>query len=351
MTSTAENPVDAALIGTVGTSGTVTPLAGDALAVRHDDRLELHRRAALLAGDPTPVRTHPLPPHTTAAALTEGAVVCEATRIRRIGPDGTTLWETPHAPWPSGHQEPRPPGPPAVSPDGSAVSVLVPTAGDDGPRRDGPTALGHRGDALLLLDTDSGRVLAHRPISGNTAVVTQRWHHGGALLAVSCWTPWYSWSTWWIEPRQDGLHVRGGTTMREVIGFLPEGGTDTRVLTLRRAERIAANDDRDELAAHDVHTDEPTAVLDLGLLGNGRAGDEFDGAFLLDERHLLVAGRIFPPGCSAVVRHWLCDARTLRPLGRVRYPRPVGWVTPLGDGTWLTRSPDGLHHWSLPRRR
>ncbi|MFI2212735.1 hypothetical protein [Streptomyces sp. NPDC020141] len=357
MTSTAETPIDAALLGTVRAPGPVTPLAGGLLAVTGDDRLEIHEAGAFLSGALAPVRTVPLPPHSTAAALGDGAVVCEPDRIRRVGPDGATLWELPHAPWHGCHDEPRPPGPPAPHPGGGLVSALVPTlaaaGADPAGEREGPPGTAFGNDTLVLLDAVSGKVRARRPIGGVSSVATQRWHPDGTLLALSCWTAWYSWTSWWIEPRRDGLHIRGTTTMREIIDFLPRPRRSAkdgppRLLTLRRAERIAANDDRDELAAHDVGAEEPAALYDLTRLTAGRDNDEFDGAFLLDDRHLLVTGRTYPPGRPAVIRHWLCDAATLRPLGRLRYPAPVGWVTPLGDGTWLTRSADGHRHWALP---
>ncbi|MER7046320.1 hypothetical protein ABT391_15765 [Streptomyces jumonjinensis] len=354
MTETAETPIDAALLGTVRTTGTVTPLTGERIAVENDDRLHIHDARTFLTGATAPLRTLPLPPHSAATAHDNGAIIAEAARIRRIADDGTTLWELPHAPWHGSPYDPRPPGPPAVHPSGALISALVPTltTGDQTTvhRHPGPPRLDYTCDTLLLLDAATGRIEAQRPISGIASVATQRWHPDGSLLALSRWTAWYSWSSYWIEPRHDGLHIRGGTTMREVIDFLPTGTTPgtPRVLTFRRAEHIAANDDRNELASHEVTADEPTALRDLTELTDDPAADEFDGAFLLDDRHLLVTGRIYPPGRPAVTRHWLCDARTLQPLGRIRYPHPAGWVTPLGDGTWLTRSPDALHHWSLP---
>ncbi|MER5770529.1 hypothetical protein [Streptomyces sp. NPDC001985] len=346
MTSTAETPIDAALVGTVRASGSVTPLAEGRLAVTDDRLLEIHDAKTFLSGALTPVHTLALPARSTAAALDDGAIICEAAGIRRVTAAGATRWELPHAPWHGPHHDPRPPGPPAPHPGGAVVSALVPAlAGgmEDGGRER------YTHDTLLLLDTDTGRIRARRPIGRTSSVATQRWHPDGELLALSSWTTWYSWSSWWIEPRRDGLHIRGGTTMREIIDFLPGPvGDPPRPLTLRRAEGIAANDDRNELASHDVATDEPLALYDLSRITGDRADDEFDGAFLLDGDHLLVTGRIHPPGRPAVTRHWLCDARTLQPLGRIRYPAPVGWVTPLLDGTWLTRTPSGHHHWSLP---
>lgn len=351
MTSTAEIPIDATLIGTVPATGSVTPLSGDRLVVRTDERLEIHDAETFLSGISAPTQSLRLPPYAAATPLPGGGlVVAEGSRIRVVGPDGATRWELRHARWHGGHRDPRPPGPPAVSPDGSLVSVLVPTLAtgeraailvqDVSPR--------HRyaRDTLLLLDAASGDVRARRPIGAVASDVTQRWHPDGSLLALSCWTAWYSWSTWWIEPRHDGLHIRGGTTMREVIGFLPAA---SRVLTIRRAEGIAYNDDRDELASHDVGADDPAGLFDLGELAVDRDNDEFAGAYLIDGTNVLVTGRIYLPGRPVSVRHWLCDAVTLRPRGRLRYPVAVGGdVTPLGDGTWLTRDRTRLHRWALP---
>ncbi|MFF3838768.1 hypothetical protein [Streptomyces sp. NPDC001930] len=45
--------------------------------------------------------------------------------------------------------------------------------------------------------------------------------------------------------------------------------------------------------------------------------------------------------------HLLLDARTLRPLAALDYPRPQGvTAVPLGDGTWLTRDGESLRRWT-----
>lgn len=357
MMSTADSPIDATLIGTVPASdsipasSSIEPLTGGQLTIRTDDRLEFHDRETFLSGTPSPTHSLRLPPHATATPLPNGGlIIAEGTRIRATDDDGTTRWEMTHAPWHSGQWNPRPPGAPAVSPDGTLVSVVVPTlAAHNNPSvllHDDPPKHRYARDTLLLLDAPSGRIRARRPIGSLASDVTQRWHPDSSLLALSCWTPWYSWSTWWIEPRHDGLHIRGSTTMREVIDFLPDS---SRALTLRRAEGIAYNDDRHELAAHDVTADDPVALLDLGELAVDPGNDEFTDAFLLDATHLLVTGRVYLPGRPVTVRHWVCDATTLHPLGRLRYPVPVGTdVTTLGDGSWLTRDGTRLHHWALP---
>ncbi|TQK43476.1 hypothetical protein FBY35_4944 [Streptomyces sp. SLBN-118] len=351
MMSTAENPIDATLIGTAPAAGSVTQLVDGQLSVRTDAGLELHDAQTFLSGTLAATRSLTLPPFSAAAPLPGGAaVVAEGSRIRALGPDGATRWQLSHARWHGGHRDPRPPGRPAVSPDGALVSVLVPTPAVDERAAilicENPPRHRYARDTLLLLDAATGEIRARRPIGAISSDVTQRWHPDGSLLALSCWTAWYSWSTWWIEPRRDGLHIRGGTTMREVIDFLPDQG---RVLTLRRAEGIAHNDDRDELASHDVAADDPACLFDLGQLAADRDNDEVAGAFLIDAGHVLVTGRIYLPGRPVSMRHWLCDTATLRPLGRLRYPVAVGGdVTPLGDGSWLTRDRERLHHWALP---
>ncbi|MEV6398829.1 hypothetical protein AB0M39_29285 [Streptomyces sp. NPDC051907] len=351
MMSSAETPIDATLIGTVPAPDRVEPLPEGRLAVWTDHRLEIHDRDAFLAGNGSPLHAQPLPPDASATPLPAGGLVAaETARIRRIGPDGRDRWEVAHAPWHGSQWSSRPPGSPAVSPDGRHVSVVVPTLAakgapavlvyDDAQKRE------YARDTLLLLDAATGEVLARRPIGAVASDVTQRWHPDGSLLALSCWTAWHSWSTWWIEPRHDGLHIRGGAPMREVIDFVPGA---SRVLTIRRAEGIAPNDDRDELASHEMASDDPHTLIDLGTLAVDPDNDEFSDAFLLDSAHVLVTGQIYLPGRPATVRHWLCDAATLKPLGRVRYPAPVGCeAVPLGDGSWLTRRGERMHHWALP---
>ncbi|MEU5975400.1 hypothetical protein [Streptomyces sp. NPDC047315] len=364
MTSPAEAPIDAVLVGTVDAApGSAAVVVGARLAVRHAGRLEVYDTGAFLRGGAAPRCAVDVPPGADGAPLGDGAVLAGPTCVRALDRTGSVRWEVPHPTWQGGPPHPQAPDAPAVSPDGTLVSVVVPALAE--PKSNG-TRVRHDGegtrygrDVLLLLDAATGRIRAARPVNSRASVVTQRWHPDGSLLALSCWTAWYSWSTWWIEPRRDGLHIRGGTRMREVIGFV---AGSARALTLRRAELLAPEDDRDELAAHDISADEPVAVYDLAALAGRPVGpvdvregsDEvFEDAHLLDGEHVLVTARP-RPGAGAraqagagAPRHWLCDAATLRPVGRLRYPVPVGRVTPLGDGSWLTDGPRGFHHWSL----
>lgn len=272
MTSAAQRPIDATLLGGVRAAGSVHPVSGGRLGVRHEDRLELHDRTAFLAGGPSLLHSLALPRPARAASLPDGSVVAaESARIRAVGPDGHTRWALPHPVWHHGSRGPRPPGAPVVSPDGRLVCAVVPTLGPDTEER------GYGRDTLLLLEAATGAVLAERPVGSIASGMTGAWHPDGHLMALSCWTAWASWTTWWVEPRHDGLHIRGGVGMHEVVGFVP--GT-RRALTLRRAEHIAVNDDRDELAAHDAASDEQTALFDLSALAADPENDEFTAASL-----------------------------------------------------------------------
>ncbi|MGA5267444.1 hypothetical protein [Streptomyces lydicamycinicus] len=128
-------------------------------------------------------------------------------------------------------------------------------------------------------------------------------------------------------------------------GSLP---ASDRVLTIRRAESMAYQDDRDELALHEATTGEQIALFDLEEIAVDPDYDEFDDAYVLDSGHVLVTGKLKPQGRTPGICHWLFKAATLQPLGRLRYPVPVSEdVTPLGDGAWLTRHGEQLHHWAL----
>ncbi|MFC9228963.1 hypothetical protein ACFTZI_08360 [Streptomyces decoyicus] len=342
-------PVGVTLIGEGVAPGAVLAVTGGRVAIDTGDRVEVYEQQAFLAGARSASYALRLPPQAKATLAPDGSfVIAEGAAVRAVDADGSTRWKLPHDPWHGGRREPRAPGFPAVSPDGKLVSVLTPMLVDDVARAvlvyDEP----HRGygrDTLLVLDAVSGAVHARRQVASVASGVTQHWQPDGATLVLSCWSAWYSWSTWWIDPRTDNLGIRGGTAMREVSGSLPGSA---QVLTMRRAENIAYQDDCDELALHDAVSGEQVALFDLEELATDPDYDEFDDAYVLDAEHVLVTGKVHPQGRAPEVCHWLFEAVTLQPPGRMRYPGSVSEeVTPLGDGTWLTRQGGRLHHWAL----
>ncbi|MFF4099033.1 hypothetical protein [Streptomyces sp. NPDC001903] len=349
MNTTGDVRIDVVPLGTVRARGTVEAVAGGRLLVRTPGMVEVHDREAFLAGGTAPAtgalrttdreRVAPLPDG--------GFVVAGAASVRAVDPDGATRWELPHAPW---HGSDRAHCAPAVSPDGRRVSVVVPVLEPDEAKAalvyDLEPDRNYTWDDLLLLDAASGGVLGRRQIRSLASAAVQSWSPDGGAVVVSCWTAWHSWSTWWAQPRADGLRILGGTWMHALAGFLP----GSRVLTQRYAEHVFPADDRDELGVYDLGSGDQVALLDLAELAVRPEDDEFFSAEVLDARHVLVPGRVHPDGGAPQMRHWLLSADTLRPLGRLDYPEPVGEdVTVLQDGTWLTHDGDRLHRWRLGR--
>ncbi|GGQ18757.1 hypothetical protein [Streptomyces roseolilacinus] len=354
MRETGDTRIDAVPVGATDTAGPVRAVAGGRLAVRAGGRVEVYGREAFLAGAREPLAGCDLPDGAHAEPAADGGfVVAEASRVRAVTADGTTRWEVPHDTWHGGHRPPRAPGAPAPGPRGRFVAVTVPTLlpGDGARERevlvdDGPPRRGYGRDRLLLLDAATGAVLDERPVAAVSGAVALRWRADGAVLAASFWTAWYGWAGCWLEASYDGLRVLGaGLDRHEAAAFVP--GT-SRLVTMRRAEGMSLDDDRYELALHDVHDPSAAAVLDLNDLSWEPEDDDFDHVYALDARHLLVTADWVPPRGPLEPTHWLLAADTLRPLGRLRYPRPVGnAVTALGDGTWLTHDAGRLHRWRL----
>ncbi len=347
-------PRDARLVAThLAPDGRATPGRGpgERLTIRSADRVTLHDRAAFLSGPAghagRALATFDVPAHATYTPTPDGGLLLADSRsVRALAPDGTERWRLPHDPWHD--SEGRPPGPPAVSPDGALASVLVPRLVTDDARAllvyDGPPRRRYGPDDLLLLDAATGAVRARHP-APVTSDLTQRWSPDGAVLAVSCWTAWHSWTTHWLTPALPPDPPLPPLAMHEVIDFLPGSH---RALTLRRAEYIAQDDDRNELALHDARDGTLLAHRDLGELAADPDNDEFDGAHLLDATHLLLTGHEYGPGHPTAAHHWLLDAATLRPLDRLHYPLPVtNRVLALGDGTWFTHDDALLRRWAL----
>jgi hypothetical protein len=347
--------VDVVPLGAVRARGTVEEAAGGRLLVRAGGLLQVYDREEFLAGTGAgPVVSLRVEEQERAAPTPDGGfLVAGAASVRAVGPDGGTRWTFAHDPW---HGTPRARSAPALSPDGRLVAVVVPTPEPDRAQAalvyDAEPGRSYVWDRLLFLDAATGAVVGRQQLRSLASGVVLGWRPDGGAVAVSCWTAWHSWSTWWAEPTGsadagDGIRIAGGTWMHALAGFLP----GSRTLTQRYAEHVWPDDDRDELAVYDTASGGQVAVLDLAELAVDPEEDEFRSAEVLDGRHVLVPGRVFPAGGPPQTRHWLIDAASLRPLGRLAYPAAVGRdVTVLGDGTWLTEDGGGhLHRWALRR--
>lgn len=75
---------------------------------------------------------------------------------------------------------------------------------------------------------------------------------------------------------------------------------------------------------------------------------DYYGGFL--DEDTVIAGTAGSDEEFGAERHWLLDAARMGVTGQIDYPFPIsGWPTPLGDGTWLTRSETrgALYLWTL----
>ncbi|MEU2184294.1 hypothetical protein [Streptomyces thermolilacinus] len=352
MRETGDIRIDAVPMGATGQDGRVRVTVGGRIGVWTDDRIDVYEREAFLAGARERVAGSALPPGARAEPTADGGfVVAQASRVRAVTGDGETRWELPHDAWHGGRRPPGAPGAPAPSPCGRFVAATVPTllpeehAGRAILRYDEPK-LAYGRDRLLLLDARTGAVLAERPVAAVSGAADLKWRADGAVLAASFWTAWYSWAGYWMEPAPGDLRVLGvGGDRHQVVAFVPGS---SRVVTLRRAEFMSLDDERYELALYDAGDPSPRAELDLNDLSWDVENDDFTHAYAIDARHLLLTAEWAPAGGSVESTHWLLAADSLRPLGRLRYPRAVGdAVVPLGDGTWLTHDSGRLHRWRL----
>lgn len=323
---------------------------------------EVHERESLLSGAgflsrrSQPLSSLELSSISVGAAPDGTFVASEGTTVWCVAPDGSRRWQLADDVRPAAAEWFRVRGKPSVSPDGSQVAVVVsmPVTEDDEPSEpasfvyDGPRPEGASTDVLLLLDTASGEVLARQEAALNSVDARFVWHPAGGLLAASCWGLWQSWTTHWFEADGSGLRRLGGMTMGEAGAFVPGS---SRLLTVRRAENFALDDDVNELASYDPRTSERLALVDHEkLLVAPDSPGHTDVHPLDSQRVILESSRLHEGGKHWETVHWLLDAHSLRPLGRLRYPGgsvPSG-VKALGDGTWLTRLRGSLvRHWAL----
>ncbi|MFI5533017.1 hypothetical protein ACIA8O_31215 [Kitasatospora sp. NPDC051853] len=299
-------------------------------------------REAVLARVPNPWPGHRLP----AGAATEGGdlVVLPGHRsVRALEADGRTRWEHRHgcrADGPHRHEGEEPcsgrswHGSCGMSPDGTVVWAHVLPDLD----HSDPDADSH--EEWLVLDATDGAVLGRARIEGGS----QGSHHlphpddGLMLLATGQGqdgSPAYlgHWDGTALTVRELGDGFRIPTSVhpsgRAFLSTPHSGGP----LHLHRLP--------DGTALTGRHAD------DLSTGPGHRPRWDYVAGFV--DPHTVVAGTYDLPRHDDTRRHWLLDALTLRPLGRIDYPVPVaGHPVGLGDGSWVTAAADGtaLHRWS-----
>lgn len=326
---------------------------------RHGGHLYAYERDRLLAGDPAPAWEVPLPtiqglgsrPRFAEATVEPGggfAVCAGTTEVWALEESGQVRWTLPHDTW-----RDAPPGAPSVSPDGRYVSVLVPMRHESlaDPAAERPyvqAGIGAPGDGghyvsdrWLLLDAATGNPLRRQVFPLAAEEVTHRWHLDEARVAVSAFMSWYGWRTAWFSLGDES--DLAGRDSRWLADIHPGGKP---VYSVRNYQSDTGDFVENSVTA-DGHGGTELARVHAGDLGLDEEEDDLVNAVVVAPDRLLCA---FWSGVNRPVRHWLLDAGTLRAVGEVGYPRPVGTgLGPLGDGTWLTTDGAELTRWRVSR--
>ncbi|MFB7043075.1 MULTISPECIES: hypothetical protein [unclassified Streptomyces] len=320
------------------------PVPGVAEAFGNLDVLPLHDRThrlvtrsegTIIVGkvDPDPTRvladrvTWDDPdPHTSGtycSPLPDGALAISGRESITVHEtDGSVRWEHRHATW---RHSPEASG--ACTPDPAGRVLLATTAGPLG--ADGLS----EGDVCRALDLTTGEVLAEHVLPSRAAayefqgfpdarpevLLTASMGQDGTLCFL-------------VTHTADGLHVRAtGTVTEACVGTGPEGALVIQDIGggyLTRTQDGAAD-----------------VVVEAGeVLPEEWVFVGYTPGFVDGERVLVVAAE---EQWAEEGTHLLLDARTLRPLAALDYPRAPGVsVLPLGDGTWLTHDGDTVLRWT-----
>ncbi|MFF5920943.1 hypothetical protein ACFY8C_21765 [Streptomyces flavochromogenes] len=259
----------------------------------------------------------PLPGGALAVSGRQAVTVYEA--------DGTVRWEHRHEEW---RHSPGASG--ACAPDPAGRVLLAAMAGPHGPGGS------YAGDVCRALDLTTGEVLAEHVLASFSA--TYAFEHfpdarPDVLLTASM--------------GQDGTHCL--LVARTAAGLdVRAAGTAEEPYVGLGADGVLISQDvgggylcRTQDGADDV-------IVEAGeVLSEGEGFVGYTPGFVDDERILVVSAE---EQWAEEGTHLLLDARTLRPLAELAYPRPQGvTAVPLGDGTWLTRDGESVRRWATAR--
>ncbi|WP_329625340.1 hypothetical protein OG357_37395 [Streptomyces sp. NBC_01255] len=256
----------------------------------------------------------PLPDGALAVSGREAVTVHEA--------DGTVRWEHRHGSW---LHSPAASG--ACTPDPSGRALLTAMAGPHGPGGS------YAGDICRALDLATGEVLAEHvlpsfsatyafqqfPDARSEVLLTASMGQDGTLCLL-------------VARTAAGLDIRAAGTAEEPYVGLGGGG-------------VVVGQDvgggylcRTQGGADDV-------IVEAGeVLPEGWVFVGYTPGFADDRQILVVAAE---EQWAEEGTHLLLDARTLRPLAAVAYPRTPGVAAiPLGDGTWLTHDEETVQRWT-----
>lgn len=363
--------ITARAVGAVELPGAASVTGGHALLrhpggrhhalLRHDGVIALVDLGAAFAGGPAVLATvaDPWPGwrSSACAASPDGSLIVLSGQrsVRALDPDGRTRWEYRHGCWGDGPHRHDGPGPcpglfsgsVQVGADGRHVwAHVLPDVDHGDPEADSY-------EQWVLLDAADGTVLGHARVEGGSQGSRQLPHPDGSRMILA------------TGQGQDGSPAYAGHWDGSAL-TVGEIGDGFRVpVDLHPGGRafLSTPHGHDPLLLHRFPDSRVLMDRDAVDLTDGEGNTDGDGP---EPAWDLVAG--FVDGYTVIAgaydvrhhreapRHWLLDALTLRPLGRVAYPDrdpgrdPDGGGHPvaLGDGTWLTLAADGttLNRWA-----
>jgi hypothetical protein len=309
--------------------GEVLPMAADRWLVHRRSRARAQVVVELLVVDAqlAPIWRLPVPdPYHGVHAVTNDLSLVALSLQRRVlllDGRGQQLASFPHQPWGTGDPES---GCCAFSGCGRYLWATVPTW---------PEGSWEANDELWLIDLASLSVVDRRKLDVCAAGSTPLQHPDGRTVGLD------------IGEGQDGAAIRWAH---------PDGG--------RIGLRVAPGDDRCLAAVHpdgQEYLTTPHANNDrLQALARHRFADDRPierlgsaAAFGPSEQwgHLAgyLTGELILAATVGGLRHLLVQRAPLRLLGEVAYPDrpPRSWPVAAHQGTWLTRSSQGLQRWRL----
>ncbi|MFD9221875.1 hypothetical protein ACFWDI_18120 [Streptomyces sp. NPDC060064] len=255
-----------------------------------------------------------------------GLAVSGRHRITVCDADGGVRWVYEHAAWSERNM-----GYGACTPDPSGSHLLATIAATVEPGRTYP------GDLCVALDLATGKPLAETVLPSSSAMYEfQQSLAPQAEVFLTVGQGQDDAHSFLVALQKGMLHVTG-------VGIPDEPFTGNSIAADDFLKMAIAGDylARYRPGSQAPVTAEAEAVLPDGLVFAGLPG-------FLDHHRILAAAAEDPWGEES--RHFILDARTLRPLAELRYPMPVDLPPlPLGDGTWLTVAKDQVSRWQTEK--
>ncbi|MBC2900612.1 hypothetical protein [Streptomyces cupreus] len=297
--------------------------------LHHGHELELYDLYEVFDGESAPAAVFPLPwPGWDRGVHSVGpdgefAVFSGQRAVRAVGVGGETLWEYRHGCWGPeiGHPHSGDEqevcrglehGSCRVSDDGRLVWAHVVLEPEEGAWQ----------ECWAVLDARDGRELARLPLDSAAAGSHQLSHPDGAHMGLC------------IGMGQDGILIHWARWDGVKLTSRDNQGTMDRILTDVHPAHPGF------LTVEHYGTDLRLHALDGTVLAE-REPEEADcwdyGCGFVDA-DTVIASTVESDEDPDLARHWLLDAATLAIRGTVTYPSGSvdSYVSPLGDGTWLT---------------